>query len=98
VTAEALTSLYSLIEQDAIILDSPSKQHLQKFANAAQKSFAECAILLDENRLLLEQNNDVVWKAKVISYKDIVEAQAMRDAEDAISRISQLSIPYRCYF
>jgi hypothetical protein len=108
VTAEALTSLYSLIEQDAIILDSPSKQHLQKFANAAQKSFAECAILLDENRLLLEQNNEsncrqstrstVVWKAKVISYKDIVEAQAKRDAEDAISRISQLSIPYRCYF
>lgn len=52
VTAEALTMLCSLIKQDAVMLDSPSKQHLQKFANATQKLFAECAILLDENLLL----------------------------------------------
>ena len=52
VAAETLTLLCSLIKQDAAVLDSPSKQHLQKFANATQKLFAEYAILLDENRLL----------------------------------------------
>jgi hypothetical protein len=75
------------------MLDSPSKQRFQKFANAAQKLLAECTILLDENRLLFEQNNEsncrqstrstVVGKAKVMSYQDIVEAQAKRDAKDA---------------
>jgi hypothetical protein len=93
VTAEALTSLRSLIEQDAHMLDGPSKRRLQKPANATQKSFAECALLLDENRLLFEQNNEsicrqstrstVVGKAKVMSYEDIVEAQAKRDAKEA---------------
>ena len=58
VTAEALTSLRNLIEQDAHTLNDASKQRLQKLANAAQKSFAECALLLDENRLLFEQNNE----------------------------------------
>ena len=81
------------IEQDANKLDGPSKDRLQKFANAAQKSFAECAILLDENRLLFEQNNEsncrqstrstMVGKAKVMSYEDIVEAQAKRNAKEA---------------
>jgi Early Flowering 4 domain len=66
------------------MLDEPSKQRLQKLANAAQKSFAECALLLDENRLLFQQNNEsntrqstrstVVGKAKAMSYEDIVEA------------------------
>jgi hypothetical protein len=75
------------------MLDEPSKRRLQKLANAAQKSFAECAILLDENRLLFEQNNEsncrkstqstVVGKAKVMSYEDIIEAQAKRDAKEA---------------
>jgi hypothetical protein len=40
------------------MLGEPSKQHLWKLANAAQKSFAECALLLDENQLLFKQNNE----------------------------------------
>jgi hypothetical protein len=66
---------------------------LQKLTSAAQKSFAECALLLDENRLLFEQNNESncrksvrstkVGEAKVMSYDDIVEAQAKRDAKEA---------------
>jgi hypothetical protein len=94
VTSEALTSLQSRIENDAHLLDGPSKHRLQKLANAAQKAFAERALLLDENRLLFEQNNEsnrrqstkstVVGKAKVMSYEDIVEAQARRDAREAI--------------
>jgi len=93
VTAEALTSLRNLIEQDTHTLDETSKQRLQKLANAAQVSFAECALLLDENRLLFQQNNEskcrkstkstVVGKAKVMSYEDIIEAQAKRAAKEA---------------
>jgi hypothetical protein len=58
-----------------------------------EKAFAERA-LLDENRLLFEQNNEsncrqstrstVVGKAKVMSYEDIVEAQTKRDAKEAV--------------
>jgi hypothetical protein len=58
VTSEDLTSLQSRIEHDADLLDGPSKHRLQKLANAAQKAFAERALLLDENRLLFEQNNE----------------------------------------
>jgi hypothetical protein len=93
VTSEALTSLRNLIEQDTHMLDEPSKQRLQKLANAAQNSFAERALLFDENQLLFKQNKEsktrkstsstVVGKAKVMSYEDIVEAQAKRDAKEA---------------
>jgi hypothetical protein len=93
VTSEALTSLRSLIEQDTHMLDEPSKHCLQKLANAAEKAFAERPLLLDEKRLLFQQNNEresrqstrstVVGKAKVMSYEDIVEAQAKRDAKEA---------------
>lgn len=76
--------LRSQVEQDAHALDARSKKRLQKLANAAQVSFAECALLLNENQLLFQQNNEskrrkltkstVVGKAKVMSYDDIVEA------------------------
>lgn len=93
VTAEALVSLRSLVEQDAHTLDATSKQRLQKLANAAQASFTERALLLDENQLLFQQNNEskrrkstkstLVGKAKVMSYGDIVEARAKRATKEA---------------
>lgn len=93
VTSEALTALRAQIEKDAHLLTGPRRQQLQKMANAAQKSFAECALLLDENRLLFEQNNESncrksvrslkVGEGHVMSYGDIVEAQAKRDAQEA---------------
>lgn len=93
VTSEALTLLHDRIEKDAHALDGPSRQRLRKLVDAAHKSFTERALLLDENRLLFEQNNEsnrrksgrstVVGKAKVMSYEDIVEAQAKRDAKEA---------------
>src|SRR5690606_2473182 len=52
ITAEALTSLHRLIEQDTYTLDEKSKLRLGKFANAAKMCFAERALLVDENRLL----------------------------------------------
>lgn len=93
VTSKALISLRSRIEHDAHLLDGPSKRHLQKLGNAAQKAFAERA-LLDENRLLFEQNDEsscrqstrstVVDKAKMMSHDDIVEAQAKRDVKEVV--------------
>ncbi|KAJ5240569.1 uncharacterized protein N7469_002160 [Penicillium citrinum] len=56
---------------------------------AAEQVFAERTLLLEENRILFEQNNEktsrqssgqtVVGHAKVMSYDDIVEAQRRRD-------------------
>jgi hypothetical protein len=72
------------------MLDKRSKLRLQKLANVAKNAFSERA-LLDENKLLFEQNNEsrtrastrstVIGKAKVMGYEDLVEAQRKRDAK-----------------
>jgi hypothetical protein len=72
--------------------DHPSKHGLQKLA---KKAFADRALLLNENRLLFEQNNErttrlsirstVTGNAKVMTYDDIVEAQRKRDVKAAIT-------------
>ncbi|KAH6680178.1 hypothetical protein B0J14DRAFT_557548 [Halenospora varia] len=88
-------SLHILIEQDVHANDETSKQRLQrrlqKFVSATQISFAERALLADENRLLFKQNKEPkvrrstkstgVGKAKVMSYEDIGEARAKRAAK-----------------
>jgi hypothetical protein len=61
--------------------------------NAAQISFAERALLEDDNKLLIEQNNEakrrrstkstVLGRAKVMSYEDLEEARAKRAAKEA---------------
>ncbi|KAF2647885.1 DDE-domain-containing protein, partial [Lophiostoma macrostomum CBS 122681] len=95
-TTEALTSLHNLINKDAHALDKTSKQrlqrHVQKLASAAKTSFTECALLQDQNRFLLKTNNEakvrrstrsvVLGKAKVMSYKDLEEARAKRNAKE----------------
>ncbi|KAK7177538.1 transposase [Paraphaeosphaeria sporulosa] len=93
-TTEALASLRTLIERDACTLDQPTKQrlrkHVQKIATAAKVSFAECALLQDQNQFLFKVNNAktrrlnrsvVLGKAKVMSYKDLEEARAKREAK-----------------
>ena len=92
-TSEALNLLHNQINRDVDPFDDLSKFRLQKLANAAEKAFAERTLLLDMNRLLLEQDNEsrsrmstkstVIDKAKVMSYEDIVEAQKKRDAKEA---------------
>jgi len=95
-TAEALTSLHSMIKQDAHSLAGADIQrlqrHIQKLANAAQISFAERALLQDQTRFLSTMNNEaksrrstkslVLGKAKVMSYEDIEEARAKRAAKE----------------
>jgi hypothetical protein len=60
--AEALASLHNLIKQDAYTLNETSIQrlqrHVQKLANAAQISFAECALLHNQNQFLTRMNNE----------------------------------------
>jgi hypothetical protein len=98
VSAEALMSLHNLIKQDAHTLNETSIQrlqrHIQKLANAAQISFAESALLRDQNQFLTTINNEakvrrstksiVLGKAKVMSYEDIEEARIKRTAKEAI--------------
>ncbi len=98
VSAEALTSLHNLITQDAYTLNKTSIQrqqrHVQKLANVAQISFAERALLHDQNQFLTRMNNEAkvrrstnsvgLGKAKIISYKDIEEARAKRAAKEII--------------
>jgi hypothetical protein len=88
-----VTRFRFMIEQGTA-LDSPSKYRFQKLANAAEKAFADRAILLDENKLLFEQNNEkttrsstrstVPGNARIMTYDDIVEAQRKRDVKEAL--------------
>ena len=98
VAAEALTSLYNLIKQDAHTLNETSIQRLQrhvhKLANVAQTFFAAYALLRDQNQFLTTMNNEakvrrltksiLLGKAKVMSYEDIEEARAKRAAKEVI--------------
>lgn len=92
VIAESLTSLCRAIEQHSSVLNEDRQRQVQKLVNAAEKAFTDCALLLDENRLLFAQNNEritrlsvkvtVIGTAKVMSYSDIVQAQRKRNAKD----------------
>ncbi|KAN0104608.1 hypothetical protein V8E51_010353 [Hyaloscypha variabilis] len=100
VSAEGLMSLYNQIKQDTQTLDATSTQRLQKrvqkLANAAQVSFAECALLNNRNQFLTEANNEAKvrrltkpvvlgkGKAKVMSFEDLEVARAARVAKDAV--------------
>jgi hypothetical protein len=100
VTADALMSLHNLIKQDTNTLTETSiprlERHVQKLANAGQRSIAYCALLDERNSFLTSINNEAKvrrstksvvlgkGKGKVMSYEDIVEARAKRAAKDAM--------------
>jgi len=99
VITEALASLHNLIKWNPYTIDETSKQrlqrHVQKLASAAQISFAERALLQDQNRFLSSMNNEaevrrttksvVLGKAKVMSYEDLTEARVKRAVKDKAS-------------
>jgi hypothetical protein len=72
----------SLTRQE--VVDPYIKLSIQKIVDAVENTFAERAILLNENILLFEQNNEkttrilikatVIGTAKVLSYEDIIKA------------------------
>ena len=96
-SAEAVASLHSLIKQDANVLDETNKQriqrHIQKLTNAIQLSFAERALLQEQNRFLAEINNEAkarrstksqnLGEARVMSYEDLEKTRAERAAKEA---------------
>jgi hypothetical protein len=89
--------LRSKIEYDINKLDNLFRFRFQKLNSAAEKAFAECSLLLDENRLLFTQNNEkvsrksvksiIIGTTKIMNYENIVEVQTNRDAKTA-DRIS----------
>ncbi|EME39022.1 hypothetical protein DOTSEDRAFT_39202 [Dothistroma septosporum NZE10] len=86
-----------LIEQDAHHLDERSKQRLrkrlQKLTNATQLSFAERALLEEQNRFLYCINNEakvrrstkseLIGTARVMSYEDLERARTARKIKEA---------------
>jgi hypothetical protein len=76
-------------------LDSPTNHHFKKLANATEKAFADRTILLDENRLLFEQNTEKTTRqsvkstmpgnARIMTYDDIVKAEQKRAAKVGVA-------------
>jgi len=62
VSAGAVAALHNLIKQDAQVLDESQKQrlqkHVQKLANATLLSFAERALIFEQNEFLATINNE----------------------------------------
>jgi hypothetical protein len=92
VIGETFISLCSTVEERIQLLDSLTRLYVRKLANT-ERAFAAHALVVDENRNLFEQNNEkkrrqstrsnVVGKAKVMSYSDIIEVQARRRSKKA---------------
>ncbi len=90
VTWESLMCIRTKIEQGSA-LDSPTRHHFQKLANAMEKAFPNRTIHLDEHRLLFKHNNEKATRqsvkstmpgnARIMSYDDIVEAEQKRAAK-----------------
>jgi hypothetical protein len=93
VTAESLTSLRRIIEQNIPVLNNHSQQSIRKLVNAAERAMTARDLLFKENFDLFKQNNEshtrestnskMLGKAKIMSYEDIQEAQRKRDEKDA---------------
>jgi hypothetical protein len=91
VNAEGFQALRRKLEQESQHLDAAGKHRLQKLANAAEKAIADRVLLVEENRILFDQNNEkmsrssikstVVGTARVMSYNDILEAQMKRECK-----------------
>jgi hypothetical protein len=102
VSAEGLVSLRNMIiEQDANALDETSKRnlqrHLYKLAKAAQLSLAKGSLQENYIWFLLTVNKEakvrrstkslVLGKAKVMGYKELVEAREKRAEKEAARKV-----------
>jgi hypothetical protein len=93
ITMDALLSLRQRVEKSARAAEDPNAVLVQKLANAAELVFAERNLLFNDNRVLLDQNNEsrtrqsvkntIVGRAKMMDYADIVAAQKKRDKAEA---------------
>lgn len=83
VTWESLTCLQTKIEQSTA-LDFPTRHCFQKFAKATGNYLADRTILLDENRLLRNQNDEKTTRQSV-RWADIAQAEQKRAAKEAVA-------------
>ena len=93
ITAGSLTFLCETIKQDHRHLDSGGQHRMEKLAHAAQKFITERALLSEQNRQLVQQNNEkktrssvrptIAGTARIMSYDDILEAQRKREAQES---------------
>jgi REP element-mobilizing transposase RayT len=98
VSAEGLMSLHNLImKQDARALNEIRRQdlqrHLQKYAKAAQLSFAEGALQQNHVQLLLKIKDEakvlrstkplILGRAKVMGYNELTKAREKRAETEA---------------
>lgn len=85
-SAKGLDGMRGTIDEMLNTMDNNEyKLHLQKIVNAAEQSFANYALLADENNFLFAQNKEkqirqavratIPRPAKIMSYEDIVRAQ-----------------------
>jgi len=98
VSAEAFVSLYNQIEQNIHTEPGTSRlqKWIQKLANAGQSTFAECALLQDQNQLLRKLKNQskvrrstkstilAKGEGKVMNFEDIIAARVVRMEKDVI--------------
>lgn len=93
-SANGLTTVRAQLDRIVgAIDDEVFKTHVQKVVNGAKQSFANCALLVDENRRLVAQNSEkeirkstkvtVVGPAKTMSYEDMVQARKRRGERQA---------------
>jgi hypothetical protein len=88
-------SLHSCFENGTVV-DTPCKNRVQKLLHAAEQSFTERVLLMDENRILFQQNCEktirqshamtVVGAGRVVSHEDIVVAREKRGNAEGQSR------------
>lgn len=101
VSATGLMSLHNLImKQDACVLDETRRgdlqRHLQKYAKAAQVSFAKGALQQNHIRLLLKVNDEakvrrstkplILGRAKVMGYDELKQAREKRAETEAATK------------
>lgn len=80
------------VENELGVFDNKAKLGLEKLWHAAERAYTDRTMLVDENKILFEQNNEktvratgkttVVGRAKVMSYQDILDAQQKRSEKE----------------
>ncbi|PIA82972.1 hypothetical protein CB0940_12205 [Cercospora beticola] len=97
VSAEGVHALHNLMKHDTDTLDVTRRQlfqkHLVKLTNATHLSFAERALLREQNQFLAKINNEakarrstkteIIGTARVISYEDLARARMDRALKEA---------------
>jgi len=93
ITSTGFGDLRCKVGNNLDVLDNEPKLHLQKLWKAAEKVYADRAILSDEDKLSLEQNTEktvleVSWttvggRPKLMCHRDILKAQRKRSKKTA---------------